>query len=204
MACVGKQEIWFYSCSGLRLRKRIWCWEKPAVASRDPAPSENLKKTMGGSALLRIAGLPILGSSRETEPTERVCVVAAGGGVYTYTYVTKRDIEKEMYFKELANAIVRADKSKVFRTGCQTGNSGRAQCYRFEFKLHQFSSVTQSCLTLCDPMDCSIPGLSVHQKLPEFTQTHVHRVSDAIQVSHPLSSPSPPALNLSQHRGLFK
>ena len=62
-----------YSCSGLRLRKRIWCWEKPAVASRDPAPSENLKKTMGGSALLRIAGLPILGSSRETEPTERVC-----------------------------------------------------------------------------------------------------------------------------------
>ena len=56
----------------------------------------------------------------------------------------------------------------------------------------QFSSVTQSCLTLCDPMDYSMTGLSVHHKLPEFTQTHVHQVGDAIQPSHPLSSPSPP------------
>ena len=68
----------------------------------------------------------------------------------------------------------------------------------------QFSSVTQSCPTLCDPMDCSTPGLPVHHQLPEFTQTHVHRVSDAIQPSHPLSSPSPSAFNLSQHQGLFK
>ena len=57
----------------------------------------------------------------------------------------------------------------------------------------QFSSVAQSCLTLCNPMDCSLPGFPVHHQLPEFTQTHVHRVSDAIQPSHPLSSPSPPA-----------
>ena len=63
-----------------------------------------------------------------------------------------------------------------------------------------FSSA-QSCLTLCDPMDCSMPGLPVHHQLPEFTQTHV---GDAIQPSHPLSSPSPPALNISQHQGLFK
>ena len=63
----------------------------------------------------------------------------------------------------------------------------------------QFSSVTQSCPTLCNPMNCSTPGLPVHHKLPESTQTHVHRVSDAIQPSHPLLSPSPPALNLSQH-----
>ena len=68
----------------------------------------------------------------------------------------------------------------------------------------QFSSVTQSCLTLCDPMNCSTPGLPVHHQLPEFTQTHVHWVGDAIQPSHPLSSPSPPALNLSQHERLFK
>ena len=68
----------------------------------------------------------------------------------------------------------------------------------------QFSSVTQSCPTLFDPMDCSTPGLLVHHQLPEFTQTHVHRVSDAIQPSHPLSPPSPPALNLSQHQGLFQ
>ena len=65
-------------------------------------------------------------------------------------------------------------------------------------------SVTQSCPTLCDPMDCSIPGLPVHHQLPEFAQTHVHQVGDAIRSSHPLSSPSPPAFNLSQHQGLFR
>ena len=65
---------------------------------------------------------------------------------------------------------------------------------------HQFSSVTQSCPTLCDPMNCSTPGLPVHHQLPEFTETHVHRVGDAIQPSHPLSSPSPPAPNPSQHQ----
>ena len=68
----------------------------------------------------------------------------------------------------------------------------------------QFSSVAQSCLTFCDPMNHSTPGLPVHHQLPEFTQTHVHQVGDAIQPSHPLSSPSPPALNLSQHQGLFR
>ena len=66
------------------------------------------------------------------------------------------------------------------------------------------SSVAQSCLTLWDPMNHSTPGLPVHHQLPESTQTHVHWVGDAIQPSHPLLSPSPPALNLSQHQGLFK
>ena len=64
----------------------------------------------------------------------------------------------------------------------------------------QFSSVPQSCPTLCDPKNCSTPGLPVHYQLPEFTQAHVHRVSDAIQPSHPLSSLSLPALNPSQHQ----
>ena len=68
----------------------------------------------------------------------------------------------------------------------------------------QFSSVTQSCPTLCNPMDCNTPGFPVHHQLPELTQTHVHRVGDIIQPSHPLSSPSPPAFSLSQHQGLFK
>ena len=68
----------------------------------------------------------------------------------------------------------------------------------------QFSSVTQSCLTLCNPMNCSTPGLPVHHQLPEFTQTHIHQVGDAIQPSHPLSSPSSPAPNPSQHQGLFQ
>ena len=66
------------------------------------------------------------------------------------------------------------------------------------------SSVAQSCPTLCDPMNRSTPGLPVHHQLPEFTQAHVHCVGDAVQPSHPLSSSSPPALNLSQHHGLFK
>ena len=69
---------------------------------------------------------------------------------------------------------------------------------------HTVSSVTQSCPTLCDPMSRSTPGLPVHHQLPEFTQTHVHRVGDAIQPSHPLLSPSPPAPNPSQHQSLFQ
>ena len=68
----------------------------------------------------------------------------------------------------------------------------------------QVSSVAQSCPTLCDPMNCSTPGLPVHHQLPESTRTHVHWVSAAVQPSHPLSSPSPPAFNLSQHQGPFK
>ena len=70
--------------------------------------------------------------------------------------------------------------------------------------LIHFSLVSQSCLTLCDPMDCSTPGFPVHHQLPELAQTHVHWVSDAIQPSHPLSSPSPPAFNLPQLQGLSK
>ena len=73
--------------------------------------------------------------------------------------------------------------------------------YLFYIPVH-FSSVAQSCPTLCNPMDHSTPGLPVYHQLPEFTQTHVHRVSDAIQPSHPPSSPSPPAFSLSQHQGL--
>ena len=67
----------------------------------------------------------------------------------------------------------------------------------------QFSPVAQLCLTLCESMDCRTPGLPVHHQLPEFTQTYLHWVGDATQPSHPLSSPSPPALNLSQHQGLL-
>ena len=68
----------------------------------------------------------------------------------------------------------------------------------------QFSSITQSCLTLCDPMNCSTPDLPVHHQLPEFIQIHAHRVGDATQPSHPLSAPSPPAPDPSQHQGLFQ
>ena len=68
----------------------------------------------------------------------------------------------------------------------------------------QFSSIAQSCLTLCDPRKCSMSGFAVYHQFPELIQTHVHQVGDAIQPSHPLSSTSPPAFSLSQHQGLFK
>ena len=74
--------------------------------------------------------------------------------------------------------------------------------YNTNLFINQFSSVAQSCLTLCDPMGCSMPGFPAHHQLLEFTQTHVHRVSDAIQPSHPLLSPSPPAFSLFQHQSL--
>ena len=77
-------------------------------------------------------------------------------------------------------------------------------CIRSQEFSYQFSSVAQSCPTLCDPMDCSTPGFPVHHQLLEPIQTHVHCVGDAIQPSHPLSSPSSPAFNLSQHQGLFQ
>ena len=73
----------------------------------------------------------------------------------------------------------------------------------YNYSSIQFSSVSQLCPTLCNPMDCSMPGFPVHLQFLELTQTHVHRVGDAIQPSHPLSSPSP-AFNLSQHQGLFQ
>ena len=75
-------------------------------------------------------------------------------------------------------------------------------CHRS--RTSQFSSIAQSCPTLCEPRDCSVPGFPVHHQLQEFTQTHVHQVGDAIQSSRPLSSPSPPAFSLSQHQGLFQ
>ena len=78
-----------------------------------------------------------------------------------------------------------------------------AKC-SWKVKKYQFSSVAQSCPTLCNPINRSTPGLPVHHQLPEFIHTHVHRVSDAIQLSHPLSSPSPSAPNPSQHQSLFQ
>ena len=81
-------------------------------------------------------------------------------------------------------------------------------CWHFDLVLlaprTEFSSVTQSCPTLCDPMNSSVPGILVHHQLLESTQTHVHWGGDAVQPSYPLLTPSPPALNLSQHQGLLK
>ena len=103
----------------------------------------------------------------------------------------------------------------VFLPGESQGQGGLVGCHLWgrtesdmteatQQQQQQFSLVAQLCPTLCDPMDYSMPGLPVHHQLPESTQTHVHPVGDAIQPSHPLSSPSPPAPNPSQHQGLFQ
>ena len=94
--------------------------------------------------------------------------------------------------------ILHSHQQCIKRSSCSTS------CPRLVWLVLQFSSVAQSCPTLCNPMNRSTPGLPVHHQLPESTQTHIHWVGDAIQPSHPLLSLSPPALNLSQHQDLFK
>ena len=109
---------------------------------------------------------------------------------WTQVYIKYKDTYKNMKCTYMYNI-----KNNAFWT------SG---VYWKNKRLFQFSSVSQSCPTLCDPKNCSTPGLPVDHQWPEFTQTHVHRVGDAIQPSHPLSSPFPPAPNPSQHQGLFQ
>ena len=114
------------------------------------------------------------------------------------------------YFKSSKCCIQYARKfgnfSNVHRTGKGQFSlqSQRKAMPKNVQSIVQFSSVTQLCLTLCDLMDCSTPGFPVHHQLPELGQTHVHQVSDTVQPSHPLLSPSSPTFSLSQHQGLFQ
>ena len=119
---------------------------------------------------------------------------------------TIRDYYKQLYAN--VSSVTLAGKSLLMRVGEESEKADlKPNIQNTKIMTSspiQFSSVTQSCPTLCDPMNCSTPGLPVHHQLPDFTQTHVHRVSDAIQPSHPLSSPSPPAPSPSQHQSLFQ
>ena len=111
-----------------------------------------------------------------------------------FLFVIQRSLRIRQTIKWQITEDPSENKGRMFRI-CKCGERNMSSV--------QFSSVVQSCLTLCDPMNCSTPGLLVHHQLPEFTQTHVHQVSDAIQPSHPLLSPSPPAPNPSQHQSLY-
>ena len=108
--------------------------------------------------------------------------------------------------QECADLLTHMNGSMNLRLGCKPTEGQHAALGRIDEcqNYNQFSSVAQSCPTLCSSMNCSTSGLPVHHQLVEPTQNHVHWVSDAIQPSHPLPSPSPPALNLSQHQGLFQ
>ena len=110
----------------------------------------------------------------------------------------KKKKKKSKYLRTLIHGVMENDVM-FLRDQIQCSSTSQKHA------MHKgFSSATQSCPTRCNPMNCSMPGLPVYHKLPEFTQTHVHGVGDAIQPSHPLSSPSPPAPNSSQHQGLFQ
>ena len=113
---------------------------------------------------------------------------------------------RNLYAGQEATVRTRHGKTDRFKIGkgvCQ-GILPTCLFNLYAESVQSVSSVTQLCPTLCNPMNCSMPGLPVHHQLPEFTQTHVHRVGDAIQPSHPLSSPSPPAPNPPQHQSLFQ
>ena len=139
-----------------------------------------------------------------------------------WSVVLEKTLESPLDCKEIQPVHPEGDQSWVFigRTDAEAetpvlwpphakswghlSSLDEATSSKFLVMCVQFSSVTQSCLTLCDPMNRSMPGLPVYHQLPEFTQIHAHWVGDAIQPSHPLSSPSPPAPNPSQHQGLFQ
>ena len=127
----------------------------------------------------RLSGLLLTGSLCGTKKHQRLYI-------YKSYYIPQNDHQETLYVQE----------SIMY-----TGKTLPKESMKFH---DQIRSVTQSCPTLCDPMNLSTPGLPVHHQLSEFTQTHVHRVSDAIQPSHPLSSPSPLAPNPSQHQSLFQ
>ena len=115
-------------------------------------------------------------------------------------YITLRNWRKKIYMVISIDVEKRFDRIShpfLIKNSLESGHRGNLSSVHF-------SSVTQSCPSLCDPVNRSTPGLPVHHHLPEFTQTHVHWVSDAIQPSHPLLSPSPPAPNPSEHQSLFQ
>ena len=117
----------------------------------------------------------------------------------TFFRILKWNFKVEYAMYSLVSAVFQSDYFEIHHVILYISNFFTSQK-----NISLFSSVAQLCPTLCDPMNCSTPGLPVHHQLLESTQTQVYCVSDAIQPSHPLSSPSLPAFNLSQHQGLFK
>ena len=148
-----------------------------------------------------MASGPITSWQIDAKTVETVADFILGGSKITADGHCSHEIKRHLLLGKKVMTKVRQHIKKQRHYFANRGLS--SQGYGFSSSVH-FSSVVQSCPILCDPMNCSTPGLPVHHQLPEFTQTHVHRVGDAIQPSHPLASPSPPVPNPSQHQSLFQ
>ena len=153
----------------------------------------NARRAAGTKGGLWEAWIPLMRSTRQGGEVDRVLLQLLPSSLRPVQYGTQPEQSKH------SNPTY-SRQSSAKSEGC---NDQRKDVKKREL-LHRSVQFTQSCPTLCDPMNRSMPGLPVHHQLPEFTQTHVHRVSDAIQPSHPLLSPSPPAPNPSQHQSLFQ
>ena len=203
---------WFWSsstlatsCEELTHWKRLWCWEGLRAGEGDDRGWDSWMASLtwwtwvwvnsgswwwtGRPGVLLFLGSQRVGHNWATELNwiELTCLLR---NLYAVQETTVRTGHGTTDWFQTEKGV---------HQGCILSPCSFNLCAEF-----QLSSVSQSCWTLCDPMNRSTPGLPVHHQLPEFTQTPVHWVSDAIQPSHPLLSPSPPALNLSQHQGLFK
>ena len=132
----------------------------------------------------------------------RTCYVP-GNILYVFFVLTKSLLVQEVILLSFISSQPR-DQTHVSHIAGRLFTTLATREAHYCFNSVQSSSVTQLCPTLCNPMTCSTSGLPVHHQLPEFTQTNVHRVGDAIQPSHPLLSPSPPDPNPSQHQSLFQ
>ena len=127
--------------------------------------------------------------------------------IYNYIYMLYITLPQYLYFQILFQRMHKLIKISIFKNRCICITLYYLIWAQYFAKIRsqlQFTSLAQSRLTLCNPMNHSTPGLPVHHQLSEFTQTHAHRVGDVIQPSHPLSPPSPPAPNPSQNQGLFQ
>ena len=163
---------------------RVWLCGTPQTAVHQAPPS------LGFSRQEHWSGLPFPSPMHESEKWKwSHSVVSDSGTLWTAAYQAPPSMGFSM--------------ARLLEWGA-IAFSPVIPLIQYKISSVQFTSVTQSYPTLCNTMDCSTPGIHVHHQLPEFTQTHVHWVGDAIQPSHPLLSPSPPTFNLSQHQGLFK
>ena len=187
--------------------------ELKSILVKGKEESENIGLRLNIQKTKIMASGPIISWQIDGETVEIVAEFILGGSKITADGDCSHEVKRRLllgrkFMTNLDSILksrditlptkVRLIKAMVFPIVIYGGESWTIK------KAVQFSSIAQSYPTLCDPMNHSTPGLPVHHQLPEFTQTHAHQVGDAIQLSHPLSSPSPPAPNPSQHQSLFQ